>query len=34
MIFFVLEYFWGVEGGDGGGVPGGELYSMFTDEVN
>ncbi len=25
---------WGVEVADWGGVPGGELYSMFTDEVN
>lgn len=33
-IFFVWEYFWSVEGGYFGGVPGGELYSMFTDEVN
>ena len=33
MIFFVLECFWGVEGADWGGVPGGEFYSMFTDEV-
>lgn len=30
--FFVFEEFWGVEGGDFGGVPGGEYFFVVAND--